>query len=110
MLFIAATGLAACAVRQGWARHRPVIGCAVVLLAVVAGLLAWRTAHRSAPGSRIAWTGAVAAFGLWTAILLSNQFHGRPPPSDRYFLVCSGLAGVLSACGMALDPRQPSAG
>jgi hypothetical protein len=108
VLSIAATALTACVLGQGWHRHRPVIACAAALLGLAAALLAWRTATRAAPASRIAWITALAAFALWTTIVLSNQFHGRPPPSDRYFIACFGISGLLSACGIAFDPQRPS--
>jgi hypothetical protein len=52
---------------------------------------------------RTGWIIAVAIFGLWTLILLSNQTHGMPPPSDRYVIAVGAVGIVLSALGLALD-------
>jgi hypothetical protein len=56
-----------------------------------------------------AWVGAVLVFGLWTAIVLSNQFHGRPPVSSRFVIAGCGVACAFSAVGLALTLRRGAA-
>jgi hypothetical protein len=79
------------------------------VLAVVGALLALRTVNVCKSTFRFGWISAVVVFGLWTAIVVSNQTHGRPPPTDRYFIVGFGLSCVLSAIALAFDPRPSAA-
>jgi hypothetical protein len=58
---------------------------------------------RSFAHRRLPWIASAAVFGLWTMIVLSNQFHGRPPRSDVYVVALAGASCVLSALGLAFD-------
>jgi hypothetical protein len=107
--FLAVSSLAlAFSLAQGRARI-PVLALGVCLLAFVAALLALRTVNRCKSTFRLGWISAVVIFGLWTAIFVSNQTHGRPPPSDRFYILAFGLSCVLSAVALALDLRPQAA-
>jgi hypothetical protein len=81
-----------------------------VLAVVAAGVLAARATgrHLLIP-LRSVWALAAAVFGLWSLILFTNQFHGRPPPSDVYFISGWATACVLSVVGLSFDKRRTGA-
>jgi hypothetical protein len=104
---VSASTLAFGAAAQGWVQN-PVLELGAFLLVVVAASLALRTLNLCKVTFRSGWISGVVVFGLWAAIISSNQTHGRPPPSDRYFIVGFGLSSVLSAVALAFDPRPPT--
>lgn len=102
-LALAAFALAAGAVTQGWVQNR-VLEFGVWLLVAVGAVLVLRAANLCKATFRPGWISAVIVFGLWAAIVLSNQTHGQPPPTDRYYIAGFGLTCVLSAFALAFDP------
>jgi hypothetical protein len=73
---------------------------------VAAGLMVGAINRRRDLTGWWAWVGAVLVFGLWTAIVLSNQFHGRPPASSRFLIAGCAVAWAFSAVGLALALRR----
>lgn len=107
VLSLAALAAGCGAIEQGWGQNR-VLGFGIVLLFAVAAVLALRSANRRRGPFRGGWIASVLVFGLWSTALLSNQFHGQPPPSDQYFIASLIGACVLSAFALAIDPRAPT--
>jgi hypothetical protein len=100
-----AFALAGGAVAEGWVDN-PVLGAGVWLLVIVGAAMTLRAINRFKNPFRFGWIGAVVVFGLWAAVILSNQTHGKPPPSDRAFIAGFGLSCILAAVGLAVDPRR----
>jgi hypothetical protein len=103
ILSLAAIAMGYGAIEQGWVENR-VLGFGVILLFAAGANLALRSANRCRGLFRGGWIGAVVVFGLWTTAVLSNQFHGAPPPSDRYYIAGFGVSFVLSAFALTFDP------
>jgi hypothetical protein len=59
---------------------------------------------------RSVWALGTGIFGLWTAVVAANQFHGRPPEFDRYLIGLWSTSMALSIMGFVFDtPRlKPS--
>src|SRR4051794_21583861 len=105
ILSLAAGALVVYVTWEGW--RFAFLRC--VTLGVAAGLM-WGTLISRRDWVRwSAWVGAVLVFGLWTVIVLSNQFHGRPPVSDRFLIAGCAVACAFSAVGLALTLRRGDA-
>lgn len=83
-----------------------VSGLAVVT-AIGLALRAW--GPRPLVPLRSAWALGVAVFGYWTVVLLSNQFHGRPPRSDLYLIFGWAMSCAMSVLGLLFESRRSAA-
>jgi hypothetical protein len=97
ILSITAFGIA---FNSWWSRWGFSSICIVTIFAGIA-MMSRALSARSFAHRRLPWIASAAVFGLWTMILLSNQFHGRPPRSDLFVIAVSGASCVLSSVGLA---------
>ena len=58
---------------------------------------------------RWVWVLALATFALWTFVVVSNQFHGRPPASDIYLIYGWVSVTLLSLLGLAVEAPRTAA-
>jgi hypothetical protein len=102
---VLALSAAATAALHLWYRLPPVYNCGVAIILAVGFTLRARATQRLVP-FRSLWTLGIAIFGLWAFAILSNQFHGRPPPSSRYLIIWWAVSCAVSIAGLVLDTRR----
>jgi hypothetical protein len=106
ILSLAAVALVVWVTWKGWRLNFMASVTAGVAVGLMLGTLKWR-------GDLVrfsAWVGAVLVFGMWTVIVLWNQFHGKPPASSRFVIAGCAVACAFSALGLALTLRRGATG
>jgi hypothetical protein len=94
---------------NAWWNHWGLNFVCFTAVAAAAGLALRAGGGRLLIAFRSAWLLAAAVFGLWALIIFTNQFHGRPPASEIYFVGCWAVACALSMLGLSFDTRRSEA-